>query len=95
LNAATGEVRYKIPPTKERFRLDRAKLLKILSTDIDIQWDKQVSSYKDLPDGTVRVSFKDGSSTSGSMLIGADGSNSNGICLSSFGLMLGLIEPHS
>lgn len=32
----------------------------------------------DLPDGTLQVYFKDGSSVSGTMLIGADGNNSNG-----------------
>lgn len=78
LNAETGEVRYKIPPTKERYRLQRLKLLNLLSTGIDIQWGKEVESYMDLPDGTLQVYFKDGSSVSGTMLIGADGNNSNG-----------------
>jgi 2-polyprenyl-6-methoxyphenol hydroxylase-like FAD-dependent oxidoreductase len=78
LNAETGEVRYKVPPSKERFRLERSKFRNILSTGIDIQWGKELDSYEALPGGVVNVYFKDGSSASGSLLIGADGNNSNG-----------------
>jgi hypothetical protein len=81
LNAEAGEVQYKIPPTKERFRLHRLKLLNLLSTDIDIKWGERVECYHDLPDGGIEVHFKDGTSASGSMLIGADGNNSNGMML--------------
>ncbi|RFU26571.1 hypothetical protein B7463_g9768, partial [Scytalidium lignicola] len=77
LNAETGEVRYKIPPTKERFRLNRLKLLNILSTGVNVEWGKDIEYYEEAPDGTIRVHFKDGTSASGSMLIGADGNNSN------------------
>ncbi|KAH6681818.1 hypothetical protein B0J14DRAFT_223642 [Halenospora varia] len=77
LNAETGEVRYKVPPTKERFRLNRPKLLALLSTEVDVQWGKCVASYEDLQDKGVKVNFDDGSSVVGSMLVGADGNNSN------------------
>ncbi|CAG8953772.1 hypothetical protein HYFRA_00006663 [Hymenoscyphus fraxineus] len=76
LNAETGETRYKIPPTKERLRLNRLKLLNLLSKGLDIQWGKIATSFKDLPDGTVEVNFQDGSVATGSMLIGADGNHS-------------------
>jgi hypothetical protein len=79
LNAETGAVRYKIPPAKERLRLNRLRLLNSLSAGLDIQWGKNLASYEELPDGSINVHFKDGSSTTGSMLIGADGNNSNGI----------------
>ena len=78
LNAETGAVRYKIPPAKERLRLNRLRLLDALSAGLDIQWGKNLTSYGELPDGSIKVHFKDGSSTTGSMLIGADGNNSNG-----------------
>ncbi|TVY13508.1 putative FAD-dependent monooxygenase [Lachnellula arida] len=76
LNAETGDVRYKIPPSKERVRLNRLRLLNHLSTGLDIQWGKSVASYEDLPDGTIKVHFRDGPSATGSMLVGCDGSNS-------------------
>ena len=73
-------MRYKIPPTKERYRLDRLKLLNLLATDIDIQWGKLAGSYENLPDGGVKVDFGDGASATGSILVGTDGNNSNGLC---------------
>jgi hypothetical protein len=76
LNAETGEIRYKVPPAKERFRLNRLKLLNLLSTGLNVQWGKNAISYEDLPDGTVKVIFQDGSSATGTMLVGADGNNS-------------------
>jgi len=85
LNAETGEVRYRIPPTKERLRLNRLRLLNLLSTGLDIKWGKGVASYEDLPEGGVKVNFLDGSSITGSILIGCDGNNSKG-------MLLGLLE---
>jgi hypothetical protein len=81
LNAETGEVRYKVPPTKERFRLNRPRLLDLVSTDIEIQWGKSLAFYEELPDGTVKVHFRDGSTTTGSLLVGCDGNNSKGLSL--------------
>jgi hypothetical protein len=80
LNAETGEVWFKIPPTRERYRLHRLKLLNLLSTGVDIKWGKSVKSYDDSSDG-VKVYFEDGSLASGSILIGADGNNSNGMAV--------------
>jgi flavin-dependent dehydrogenase len=80
LNAETGEVRFKITPTKERYRLHRLKLLNLLSTGVDIQWGQKVESYDDSSDG-VKVHFEDGSLAAGSILIGADGNNSNGMAI--------------
>ena len=82
LDAETGEVRFKILPTKERYRLHRFKLLSLLSTGIDIQWGKAVESYDDSSDGVVKVRLEDGSFATGSILIGADGNNSNGMAIS-------------
>ena len=78
LNAETGEVRYKVPPTKERLRLNRLKLLNLLSEGLDIQWGKCVGDYEHLEDDSVAVSFEDGSEVVGSLLVGADGNNSAG-----------------
>lgn len=82
LNAETAQVRHKIPPAKERFRLNRPKLLNLLSEGLDIQWGKHATHHEDLRDGSVKVHFKDGTTATGSLLVGADGNNSKGESLS-------------
>jgi hypothetical protein len=78
LNAATGEVRYRIPPTKRRLRLHRPKLSKVLSEGIDVQYGKEVAGFEKTADGVV-VQFQNGTSVNGTILIGADGNNSKGM----------------
>lgn len=76
LNCATGEARYRIPPSKRRLRLHRQKLRNILATGLHIQEGKGLESIENLPGGVVKAHFTDGTSATGSMVIGADGNNS-------------------
>jgi 2-polyprenyl-6-methoxyphenol hydroxylase-like FAD-dependent oxidoreductase len=76
LNCATCEPRYKIPPSKRRLRLHRQKLRDVICTGIDIQEGKGLKSIENLPTGGVKAHFSDGTSATGSLIIGADGNNS-------------------
>lgn len=63
-------------PSGHHYRLNRAKLRQLLSTDIPIQWGKKFESVELLEDRVV-VYFSDGHRVEGSMLLGVDGKNSN------------------
>ncbi|KAG5998607.1 hypothetical protein E4U52_007100 [Claviceps spartinae] len=91
LNLDTLETKFRIPPNKRR-RLNREKLRKVLLQGVAdrVQWGKRLRDVQMLSDGEggkegeveadgrlVRVTFSDGSSTNGSLLVGADGSNSD------------------
>ncbi|KAI1075421.1 hypothetical protein F5B20DRAFT_388840 [Whalleya microplaca] len=76
LNCETGETRYKIPPSKYRLRLNRKKLRDILADGLHIQEGKKLVSVEET-DGGVRAQFEDGTFAAGTILIGADGNNSN------------------
>ncbi|KAF9891418.1 hypothetical protein FE257_004274 [Aspergillus nanangensis] len=76
LNAATSKAKYRIPPSKRRLRLHRQKLRGILASGLNIEYGKSAESFMDLPDGRIKVSFSDGTSANGSLLVGADGNNS-------------------
>lgn len=78
LNGSTCEIRYRIPPTKRRYRLHRQKLRKVLSSHLDIQYGRAVKSFEKTAQGGVIVHFTDGTSEEGSVLVGADGNNSAG-----------------
>ncbi|KAI1385133.1 FAD/NAD(P)-binding domain-containing protein [Hypoxylon trugodes] len=76
LNCETAEVRYRIPPSRKRLRLHRQRLRKILSEEINIREGKKLVSIEEI-DGGVRAHFEDGTFADGTLLIGADGNNSN------------------
>ncbi|KAI5855549.1 FAD/NAD(P)-binding domain-containing protein [Durotheca rogersii] len=76
LNCQTGDVRYKIPPSKNRLRLHRQRLRDVLTAGIEIHEQKKLVSIEETDDG-VEAHFEDGTSAAGTLLIGADGSNSN------------------
>ncbi|GAA0638822.1 FAD-dependent monooxygenase [Kutzneria viridogrisea] len=54
---------------------DRRVLRHVLLTglDADLRFGKQFTRYEELPDGTVRAEFADGTSTVADVLVGADG----------------------
>lgn len=77
LNLATAQPKYVIPPTK-RLRVNRRLLGNLLGEGIDITYNKALASFgfpSDEPDA-VEVSFTDGTSTKGCLLVGTDGRNS-------------------
>ncbi|KAI8147312.1 hypothetical protein BJV82DRAFT_552016 [Fennellomyces sp. T-0311] len=63
------------PPNVDVFRVNRKRFRDWLMDGIDVEWDKQLDSYTVNDDG-VQVTFMDGSTERGSILIGADGVNS-------------------
>jgi 2-polyprenyl-6-methoxyphenol hydroxylase-like FAD-dependent oxidoreductase len=62
-------------PSGHHYRLNRAKLRQLLSTNIPIQWGKKFESVELKDDGVI-VHFVGGHSVEGSMLLGVDGKNS-------------------
>lgn len=72
----TAKPRYKIPPSKRRLRLHRQKLRDLLASGLDVQEGKKLKDVETMPNGSVTAHFEDGTSASGTILIGADGNNS-------------------
>ncbi|KAL2841013.1 hypothetical protein BJY01DRAFT_249723 [Aspergillus pseudoustus] len=56
-------------------RIDREKLRKLLCDGIDVQWNKTFDSFRET-EQEILVSFKDGRSVLGSLVVGADGAQS-------------------
>ncbi|EXJ93752.1 hypothetical protein A1O1_02145 [Capronia coronata CBS 617.96] len=77
LDARNCEAKYRIPPTKRRLRLHRQKLRDVLVSGLDLQQGKKLASFETPAEGGVIATFADGSVAKGSILIGADGNNSN------------------
>ncbi|KAI1767191.1 FAD/NAD(P)-binding domain-containing protein [Hypoxylon sp. FL1150] len=77
LNCETGETQYKVPPSKARLRLHRRKLRNILADGINIEQSKKLVSVEEIDNEGVRAHFEDGTFADGTILIGADGNNSN------------------
>ncbi|KAH8898801.1 FAD-binding domain-containing protein [Thozetella sp. PMI_491] len=77
LDLANAEPAYVIPPS-ERLRINRRKLRGLLSTGIDVQWGKNIQRFEtqDSGQGGVTAHFEDGSSATGAVVVGADGSSS-------------------
>ncbi|TCO60911.1 FAD-dependent oxidoreductase [Actinocrispum wychmicini] len=55
---------------------DRRVLRHLLLTGMPVEFGKQLTRYDELPDGTVRASFADGTNVTADLLVGADGVNS-------------------
>jgi hypothetical protein len=58
-------------------RTNRLRLREVLSTNIPIQWGKEAVSIKE-DENSVTVTFQDGQSATGDVLVGADGTFSFG-----------------
>lgn len=65
-------------PITRRRAISRDALRDALLLGLDgvVRWDKEFTRYEDAEDGTVTVHFADGTSETGDLLVGADGSNS-------------------
>ncbi|KJE89126.1 hypothetical protein CAOG_00660 [Capsaspora owczarzaki ATCC 30864] len=57
--------------------INRVDLRQALLQGLDVQWNKQFVSYSEsLEDGAVHIQFRDGSTATADILVGADGANS-------------------
>lgn len=76
LNLATCEPKFRIPPS-ERRRVNREKLRAVLLDSVKdhVRWSKNFSRLEASDEGVIAF-FEDGTSVSGAILVGADGSNS-------------------
>jgi 2-polyprenyl-6-methoxyphenol hydroxylase-like FAD-dependent oxidoreductase len=76
LNGQTGE-QIGAAETPHIYRLRRSKLRALIADGIEIQYSKDFTNISYSDDGTtVTAHFADGSSTSGPILVGADGTRS-------------------
>jgi 2-polyprenyl-6-methoxyphenol hydroxylase-like FAD-dependent oxidoreductase len=73
-NTSTGEVLKKLPTPGGR-RVSRRRFRQVLSEGLDIQHDKNVVEIS-YPASGVVVHFEDGTTASGSLVVGADGASS-------------------
>ncbi|KAK8922885.1 putative FAD-dependent monooxygenase [Metarhizium anisopliae] len=79
INLETLDSKFRIPPNKRR-RVNREKLRKALLQGVadHVRWGKRLDSIElaNGENGGVRAHFTDGSSVEGSMIVGAEGTNS-------------------
>ena len=71
---STGEAKWKVPAT-ERIRVSRDRLRALMLTGLDIEWNKTLVFVQENESGATAV-FNDGSTATGAILVGCDGSNS-------------------
>ncbi|WYZ44685.1 hypothetical protein EsH8_VIII_000001 [Colletotrichum jinshuiense] len=71
---STGELKGTSPrePENLRIRVTRERLRRLLATDVDIEWGKSFVKFEEKQDSVV-VSFDDGSSVTGRMVVACDG----------------------
>ncbi|GKZ23611.1 hypothetical protein AbraIFM66951_009886 [Aspergillus brasiliensis] len=70
----TGSALYSVP-AEERIRVSRVRLRQLVATGLDVQWNKTLENIESSGD-TVTAYFADGTSYTGCLLIGCDGSRS-------------------
>jgi len=79
INLANGEVKFRIPPNSRR-RVGREKMRRLLLEGVKehVRWGKRLEdiSVSVSEDSAVTAAFEDGSRATGSLLVGAEGSNS-------------------
>ncbi|EED13599.1 FAD binding domain protein [Talaromyces stipitatus ATCC 10500] len=76
LDLKTGESLHAATfPKTGRLRVIRSKLRTLLATGIDIEWSKKCVDISDNQDG-VSISFEDGTTANGWLLVASDGANS-------------------
>ncbi|KAF8543670.1 hypothetical protein BDD12DRAFT_725665, partial [Trichophaea hybrida] len=74
LDASTAKTNHIIMPTK-RVRVKRERLRKAMLHDLPVQWNKRLLSITTTDEG-VTVAFEDGTTATGTLVVGADGSAS-------------------
>ncbi|KAF3028169.1 hypothetical protein E8E15_009391 [Penicillium rubens] len=70
----SGDALYNIPAA-ERIRVSRARLRQLLTTDIDVQWNKTLQNIESTAD-KITAHFQDGTSSTGRLLVACDGARS-------------------
>ncbi|KAF2457404.1 monooxygenase [Lineolata rhizophorae] len=76
LNGATGELLKNVPLLR-MYRVSRRRFRTFCAQGIDVQYGKQFKDVSYSDDGvTVAVAFEDGTSATGTLLVGADGAQS-------------------
>jgi len=70
----TGEPRWQVPAA-ERIRVSREKLRTLLLTGLDVKWSKSLQNVE-VTDSAIKATLTDGTSCTGSIIVGCDGANS-------------------
>lgn len=78
LNLRTGQPAFQtsLPPGWKGARMSRVRFLKLLMTNVHINYAKRLSDITFPDDDTVRAHFEDGDEATGHLLVGADGARS-------------------
>ncbi|WPH00023.1 Hypothetical protein R9X50_00284600 [Acrodontium crateriforme] len=71
----SGEARWQVPAAK-RIRVSRERLRKLLMDGLDIQWNKTFASAQDAGADGITAHFEDGTTVTGSCIVGCDGAQS-------------------
>ncbi|KAJ5260522.1 hypothetical protein N7478_012127 [Penicillium angulare] len=70
----TGEALYNVP-AEERIRVNRGRLRELLTSGLDVQWDKTLRDIESCEE-SITAHFDDGTSYTGRMLVACDGARS-------------------
>ncbi|CAG8280068.1 unnamed protein product [Penicillium nalgiovense] len=70
----SGDALYNIPAA-ERIRVSRARLRHLLTTDVDVQWNKNLRNIESTAE-EITAHFQDGTSYTGRLLVACDGARS-------------------
>ncbi|KAJ5370090.1 FAD-dependent monooxygenase [Penicillium cataractarum] len=73
-NLKSGEALYSVP-AEERIRVNRGRLRELLTSGVDVQWNKVLQSIESSED-SITAHFEDGSSYTGRLLVASDGARS-------------------
>ncbi|KAJ5952341.1 uncharacterized protein N7479_010754 [Penicillium vulpinum] len=73
-NLKSGDALYNIPAA-ERIRVSRVRLRQLLTTGVDVQWNKNFQNIESTAD-EITAYFEDGTSYTGRLLVACDGSRS-------------------
>lgn len=74
----SGELKTQTPGAVKsaRVRVTRQRLRKLLAEGIEIEWGKTLREFHTSDNGTVSISFEDGTSCTGTLLVACDGGQS-------------------
>ncbi|KAL6875203.1 FAD/NAD(P)-binding domain-containing protein [Trichoderma novae-zelandiae] len=77
-NLDSGELKAQTPGAVKsaRIRVTRQRLRKLLAEGLDVEWGKSLGDFHASDDGSVSALFEDGTSCTGTLLVGCDGGQS-------------------